>query len=410
MSHKTISINPNLFSIGKTKKNREKKEKKPRDKKTPLISPNVLKNKLLNRIKEHKQKELQKSEEQRKQKPDATANPPNFSLKPELASGGGNTETSSNNEADSFTDEFNDSIQYLQTLSQKKSNDKKQQQMKEELERKTVKNFQSMNAVPDAAIHLDLPEELKDPPITTTPSHPVMTIKPSPYNVNDTVPYGVLKNGLKPTYRNWTKTQRNMNTATVTAVSPQLAATDRESRLQNLREKLKKKERELEQQKQLTQTQIQPSQQPQPQPQPLTQIQPSQQLQPLPLTHSQETPLTQIQPQETNERIIATKKITKRIIKKNYTLGKSKIKNTVGVLIKDKGTRKKVIDAQRDIKKKNINDIKLYLKEHNLIKAGSRAPNDVFRKMYESSMLSGDVTNTNTETLLHNFSKSDGDL
>jgi hypothetical protein len=198
-----------------------------------------------------------------------------------------------------------------------------------------------------------------------------------------------------------------MNTATVTAVSPQLAATDRESRLQNLREKLKKKERELEQQKQQTQTQIQiqPSQ-----------IQPSQLLQPPPLTHSQETPLTQIQPpplthsQETNERIIATKKITKRIIKKNYTLGKSKIKNTVGVLIKDKGTRKKVIDAQRDLKKKNINDIKLYLKEHNLIKAGSRAPNDVFRKMYESSMLSGDVTNTNTETLLHNFSKSEGDL
>jgi hypothetical protein len=230
-----------------------------------------------------------------------------------------------------------------------------------------------------------------------------MIIKPSSYNVNDTVPYGVLKNGLKPTYRNWTKTQRNMSASTnattnatnatnATANATNASAANRENRLQNLREKLKKKERELEQQKQTLQQE--PLQQ--------TMHQSSQPIQ-------QETSNFNFSPSP-NERIIATKKITKRIIKKNYTLGKSKIKNTVGVLIKDKGTRKKVIDAQRDLKKKSINDIKLHLKEHNLIKAGSRAPNDVFRKMYESSMLSGDVTNTNTETLLHNFSKSEGDL
>ena len=61
MSNKTISINPNLFNVGKTKtkKNREKAI-------IPLISPNVLKNKLLKRIKEHKQRETENLDNNKK--------------------------------------------------------------------------------------------------------------------------------------------------------------------------------------------------------------------------------------------------------------------------------------------------------------------------------------------------------
>ena len=109
-------------------------------------------------------------------------------------------------------------------------------------------------------------------------------------------------------------------------------------------------------------------------------------------------------------RLVATKHITKKTIKRKYTLGKSKIKKTVGVLIKDRGTRKRILTAQKNLKNKNINDIKIYLREHNLIKTGSNAPNDVLRKLYESAMLTGEITNSNPETLLHNFSKEDKEI
>jgi metal-responsive CopG/Arc/MetJ family transcriptional regulator len=101
------------------------------------------------------------------------------------------------------------------------------------------------------------------------------------------------------------------------------------------------------------------------------------------------------------------KRITKKTIKHKYTLGKSKIKKVVSVLLKDQNTRKKIQTAQKDLKHHSIHDIKKYLKNHHLIKIGSHAPNDVIRKLYESAMLTGEVTNLNVETILHNFMKDD---
>ena len=48
-----------------------------------------------------------------------------------------------------------------------------------------------------------------------------------------------------------------------------------------------------------------------------------------------------------------------------------------------------------------------YLRKHNLIKAGTSAPDNVLRKLYEDCFLSGDVYNRNVEMLLHNYMQED---
>jgi len=400
MSNKTISINPGLFSLGgsKTKKNREKK-KIPEIK--PIISPNVLKNKLLKRIKEHKQRETENLENNKRKLPEPKEN----------LSIGGNT-----HDITSYSDEFSDSLNYLQTLSkQKKVNDenlnyeKQKQKRKENLERKTIKNFQSTNSsFSQPIVNIDLPEELREQLITVNTDNFItggQSISITTPNITDNVPYGILKGGTKPTYRTWSRTQRNNivtnpNSALTIEGSIIKEKSERENRLQNLREKLKSKQLEQTVKKNedimMTQNLIQ---------------------KPMIITNVPTLPtvvnVPNVNPIVSNnklEEIIGIKKITKKTIKRKYTLGKSKIKKSVGILVKDRGTRKKILNAQKELKKKPINDIKIYLREHNLIKIGSNAPNDVIRKLYESSMLAGEITNSNVETLLHNFSKDEKEL
>lgn len=395
MTNKTISINPALFTLGgsKTKKQKEKK-KKPNV--IPSISPNVLKKKLLNRIKEHKQKESQEINKNNKSKEKNEA-----SLK--------------NDETVNFTDEFNESINYLQTLSkqkqikdEKKSYENQIQKQKEALNRKTIRNFSSISEenVQKPIINIDLPEELSEDTFRPLVSQEPYKIN-HPYKVND-VPYGILKGGKKPSYREWCKTQKNNvvtnpNLSLIIEGNKLLSEKSaRENKLNLLKEKIKQKETLKNKDDLFADNLIKK-----------------------PITNnilSSEANLFSVKPniilsepnikqnQETEnfaKKMNSTKHITKKTIKKKYTLGKSLTKRKVGILIKDKRTRKKILSAQKELKRKNINDIKAYLRDHNLIKTGSNAPNDVLRKIYESAMLSGEITNSNSDTLLHNFSKEE---
>jgi len=399
MSHKTISINPSLFSEegNKTKKNRVKKNK---PNIVPLISPSVLKNKLLKRIKEHKQKETQNLENNKRK----------LSKKEEI-------DIKSKNEILGFSDEFTDSINYLQTLSKQKELDNKKrnsellkQKQKEELERRTVRNYHSLeeqNHTP--TINIDLPEELIQSvnPINNEPIH---------INQKDDVPYGILKGGIKPSYRQWNKTQRNNivtnpnSSLIIQGNKLSSEQSSRENRLNLLKQKIKNKTQEVDVDPLMSENLIKQPTIQQPNIQQPTIQQPTIQQPTIQQPNIQQPNIQQPNEQQKRGKLIATKHITKKTIKRKYTLGRSKLKKSVSVLIKNRSTRKKILTAQKDLKRKNINDIKTYLREHNLIKTGSNAPNDVLRNIYESSMLSGEITNLNTDTLFHNFSKEEKEL
>jgi len=406
-NHKTIKINPELFSLTKQKKTKPDASEA-KTKKNTTFKPNNLKNKLLERIKAHKNKEANL--------------------------GGSSEKSSSASEFEAQSDEFNDSMAYLSSLAKqsKETTDKdayvqntQNAMAKARGKPKTLKNY---NASPSAGLHveLELPEGLKESPMvfhTPIPTNdPPITLTPpnAKYLVDNNVPYGCLKGGVKPTFKTWNKTQRQqpsveqpsliINTSSLGGSSN---TTLRETKMKELKEKMRRKQQSLEF--------AQPTPIPIPTPKPQPALQPE--LEPkrtmdvsvAPLVEevpvmimtdtSPVNPVSLVDAPTTQTAQTGGSKRIKKTIKRTYTLGKSKIHKKVGVLIKDKNTRKRVLNAQRDIKRHGINDIKQYLRTHGLIKTGSSAPNDIVRKIYESAMLSGEVTNQDKDILLQNFLK-----
>jgi len=94
----------------------------------------------------------------------------------------------------------------------------------------------------------------------------------------------------------------------------------------------------------------------------------------------------------------------KRTNRRTYKLGKSPTYPKVGVLISNRTIRKNITTQSHHLKQTPMHEIRKFLVQHGLIKIGTTAPNEVLRKMFESSrMLCGEVYNHNTDVLLHNF-------
>lgn len=411
-SKKTIKINPDLFNLSGTK-TRKATEKKRQNIQPLLVNPNSLKKQFLNRIKEHKIKEKIEHDNNHKNKEKLNFN------KSALE----HTKQNPSN----FADEFYDSINYLSSLSKKKKDDENkikteqaQQIRREKIANKTIRNPVSINtpissSYPLPYVELELPEELKE-----QSRQPALKLN---YPSDNSVPYGCLKNGVKPTYRAWTHTQKNYNQEEEEEEPVQI--TDRERKLELLKNRIMAQQAQERKQSTAsannghaifrgappaittppiisahpaitTQAIISAP------PTIIEPIIPQYEPEMLIVNHHLEPELGD---NEFSEIIYQKPKKIKRTIRRKYTLGKSKMYKRVSILIKDRNTRKNVINAHKELKKQSINEVKKYLRDHGLLKIGSNAPNNVIRKTYESAMLAGEIRNNNKDTLLHNFLK-----
>jgi hypothetical protein len=94
----------------------------------------------------------------------------------------------------------------------------------------------------------------------------------------------------------------------------------------------------------------------------------------------------------------------KKILRRTYRVGKSKKYPRVSVLISNKTIRKNITSKAYEMKQVPLEDVRKTLIRKGFIKAGSGAPVDVLRKMYETmNLMCGEVENHNPDYLLHNY-------
>ena len=104
------------------------------------------------------------------------------------------------------------------------------------------------------------------------------------------------------------------------------------------------------------------------------------------------------------QHLVNPSKKQKRTTIRTFRVGKSKIYPRVGVLIPNRTIRTQVLEKKQKIRETPIEDIRKYLIKTGLIRVGSSCPNDVLRKMYESSMMMcGEIQNHNPDNLLYNY-------
>ena len=98
----------------------------------------------------------------------------------------------------------------------------------------------------------------------------------------------------------------------------------------------------------------------------------------------------------------------RKTVRRTYKIGRSTVLPRIAVLVSNKTIRNNTTTKTQLLKQTSIQEVKKHLIQRGLIRVGCTTPNDVLRKMYESTMLiCGDVQNHNADNLLHNFMNGD---
>ena len=427
-TRKTIKINPELFGLSKKSKTMSKRDKKPKIP-SSAMRPNTLRKKLIERVKQHKMKEGGGASKTGDSAPEPSAR--DTKIVRDIT-----------DLEDKYHEEFRDSIDYLSDIASKyndtygNTNAGRNAKGKAGKKRKFTKKrpVSHENTREELHVELNLPSDLQEVPHNTplrTDDAPMKLQLTTQYKIDD-VPYGCLKGGVKPTYKTWNKTLRH-NEQLHSQQPSLMTNTDAGARLrQEKLTQLKERMRDRQNMEKTRISNIQTSSQSVPVSQmlPMREVTTSESLDisdhvvdvsepstsldgamssfpPNSAAGSDDTSLSFTSlPAPPSQPVLQLPQMPKKIKKvttKTYKLGKNKAKRQYGVLIKNNQTRKQILNAQREIKKAPLADIKSYLRDKGLIKSGSKAPTDILKKMYETSMLSGDITNTDQDIHMHNF-------
>ena len=400
LSNKTLKISPNLFTLSKKMTRNNKKREKPILKKDDIINTNKVKKKLLSQVKDYQKK----IEQEKKQD---TLNVYN---------------DKSNNNESNFEAEFNKSLLFLQGLAEK---NKKKKTVKDN--NRLHNNINELNNNNNNInVSLELPDELKKTQIYTN------------------VPlYGCLKNGNTQTYKNYMRTLKNkddynfpvkknvkinidnisnnnidnisnnninniINNIDNISNNIDNISNNNENRFDNANDIINKIDN-IDNIDNIGNIDN------------IDNIGNIDNIDNIGKNISHNTYNTKIDLGNNIDDIVDTKNKNTILINKKvdniprklritrtikHKVGRDKEKNTVGILLKDRKTIKNINKETTKLKNKSIEEIKEYLRDKNIIKSGSLAPNDVLRKLYEVSILSGNVNNINSTNLLHNYNIS----
>ena len=318
---KTISINTAFFNT-KDRKN-QTRSRKIKPKPLSIISPNELKKNLIKKVKEH-QYNLQKSYNE-------------------------NQQTSKENNSQEnrfFPDEFKESLDYLVALS--KENKEKNKINNQQNINDNSKNYNSFYNSPSnfqlEQVDIELPTALQE--VNSINQVGSINNASSGNNLKDDKPYGCLKNGNKPTYRNYMKTlkNKNYNTNNKTVnnkISNFVDSTYNKSAIP------KKK---------------------------------------------------------------SIKYVTKQIKTRRFKCGKNKRTRKIGVVLKSGKMRSKVLAEKQSIKARPYAQMKNELYKKGFLKIGTSAPKNLVTEIYENCILSGDVLNRNKDVLIHNYMRDSSNI
>jgi len=360
---RTIKINTSLFKIPDTRKNRKSKQQKEIKIKTPKRENNkTLKRSLLRFLRNHQERNLNQIQPTNKTKTEID--------KPKT------------NITNEFNSDFNESLEYLTKLA--KENEKTSVINPHN---KTLKHYPDYGkpSIAEPIINTTLPLELIQNDFTNKITETIQqSNNPVLINYKHYPPptYGCLKNGSLPTFRTWkNQTQKNTNNSTLNYM-PNISNPTKNSIKPTIVN---------------TSTHTNNITNPNPTQSPNNNMNGT----------IEKSIITQNMNKMTNMYKNNQKKFVKKqkkTLKRTYNVGKSKMYPKISVLVSNKTIRNNITTKSQLLKQVSIQEVKKYLIKKGFIRVGSIAPNDVLRKMYETSILMcGEIQNHNPDNLLYNY-------